>query len=506
MQHGFAVSASGVPPIDRVLGGVPGGRLVLLGGPSGAGKSAACLQFLKAALDRSEVAVLLTQHRIADVRTHAARVGFDLRSAVRERRLVLLRYRPAFAEQLVLGTAPATVIEALRRAIDTAHPTRIAIDSVAPFLAGGSRAEPRLEALAEYLEGTGATSLLTCAADLPSIDRALDPLVQRSAAILRMSREDRGRLRLERVNARFAPADASTVCYVLRNGRLDCVEQPSPEPGAATTIAGRVDPRARPLLVLHIHDSADEDLRALVARDFDVRVLPASVEEVPRDAGAILIETSHATIAAAAEIIRSLARDPRTPPLVVVSRYALRSLDRARLLRAGADECLVHETGAAEFFVRLEAAIGRGHRRGAPPALAEAVEPMLQARPEPAGGGMLDREAFARGLAEHVTRDDPVQYSVVSLVPTTADAATLAAVAELASTTMRARSGDLATVHDAAVLVYLHGARRHDGAAFLDRVRARWAALGHQALRAEALTYPADEPRLRSLITIGEAP
>lgn len=525
---------SGVPPIDRVLGGLPRGRILLLGGATGSGKSAACLQFLDEALRRGETAALITQHRAADVRAHAARLGIDLRAALRDGRFVLLRFAPSFASTVIPAAATDAMLEELERALEPAKPARIAIDTLSPLLAGGPRAAARLEALGEMLERAGATSLLACTADVAVADHALEPLVQRSAAILRLSRESAGHFRLERVNVRYAPAELVTVCYTLRGGRLECVEEvlaPVLPASAATVLpaaselpalpavmerplsaraaqgtpaVGRAQEDVRPhtIVLLHATESPDDALRAFLDREFEVQALPATSDAIPSDVEAILIETSHATLAASHATLRALAGAPGGPPLLVVSRYALRSIDRARLLRAGADDCLVHETGAAEFLARLDAATVRRHA----PAPTRGRDPARDAeetRRPGAAGGILDLEAFARSLAEHVTRDDPVQYTVVSIAPAADEISALPSLVELVCRTMRSRSGDLATVHEESVLVYLHGALRNDVSGFLVRLRHAWSAMARRPLRVESLTYPADEPHLQRLFITG---
>jgi hypothetical protein len=114
----------------------------------------------------------------------------------------------------------------------------------------------------------------------------------------------------------------------------------------------------------------------------------------------------------------------------------------------------------------------------------------------------LGREEFSRALAAHVARDNPTQYAVVSLTVDDSNAdARIRDIAALAMRTMRASDGDLAAIADGRVLVYLHGARQRDVRPFVERVRRSWAEeAGSRPLRVEALSYPSDEPALRTML------
>jgi KaiC/GvpD/RAD55 family RecA-like ATPase len=167
---------------------------VLVGGP-GAGKTALCLRFLAAGLAAGERAAMLVMTRGADVKAHARRLGFDLDEALRFERLVLLRYRPDFAERRAHAASPIDVIDEFDRLVSSTNASRIVIDSFAPLVGdepGGGRV---VAALVDYLERSTATSLLTYPEDISrGYDRRLEPVMQSAAAIFQLARPSRDKI------------------------------------------------------------------------------------------------------------------------------------------------------------------------------------------------------------------------------------------------------------------------------------------------------------------------
>src|SRR5688572_4393313 len=109
---------SGVLPLDRHLGGVQPGRLLLLTGGAGAGKTTACLEFLHAGLRVGEAGVLLTLDRVGDIVTHACAIGMQLEDPVRARRLLIaLLHSPLSSAMETANTA--SVLDELRVMLDT---------------------------------------------------------------------------------------------------------------------------------------------------------------------------------------------------------------------------------------------------------------------------------------------------------------------------------------------------------------------------------------------------
>jgi len=253
---------------------------------------------------------------------------------------------------------------------------------------------------------------------------------------------------------------------------------------------------------MHITSVASPDILELLQQDYEVAVSAASSpaqggQEAPDSVGAIVIETHHSSLAATRALIQRLATGPDSPPIIVIVRFNLRSIDRARLLRAGADEVLATDMGPAELLQRLTAAVSRGHLDS--PLVHYSERWLLQADVSAGRAGPLDHPAFAGALAAHVAHDHPAQYTVVSLAPARAlrgtdDAAvSLAALADLVMRTARVGSGDLVGCTDARVVVYLHGARRGDASSFVERVRSAWPTRERGSVEVEFLTNPSGE-------------
>src|SRR6185295_18323715 len=105
---------------------------------------------------------------------------------------------------------------------------------------------------------------------------------------------------------------------------------------------------------------ATEQLSESRHRQHDVAV-DTTVQSGARPA-ALVIETSAGTVGTALATIQRLARrSALQAPVVLFSSFRLRSSDRARAFRYGADEVLGSEMGAAELLQRLAAAARRGH-------------------------------------------------------------------------------------------------------------------------------------------------
>lgn len=167
---------------------VPGRAHVLLGGP-GTGKTTFCLRFVAAGLAAGERVAMLAMCRAADIKAHARRLGFDLNEALRLEQLVLLRYPADFGERRARSTSPRDAVDELERSFSLVSPSRIVIDSFAPFLGDEPGGGQTISALAAYLERSGATSVLTYPEDVSAgYDRRLEPVMQGAAAILRLDR------------------------------------------------------------------------------------------------------------------------------------------------------------------------------------------------------------------------------------------------------------------------------------------------------------------------------
>ena len=486
---------SGIAPIDDLLGGFrPGGTYLLTGG-TGSGKSICCLQFANAGLRRGERVAMLVFGRSDDVRARASFLGIDLSAALREGRLLLLRYRSDFARRVANAVSADRVLEDLQRIMGSHRAKRIVLDSFAPLLDDGSPIAAA--SLAEFLERSGSTALLTHAGDLRlGYDRRLEPIVQAAAGVLRLAHDEHGIHRVEALSLRHAAVRAGTASFVIR-----------PREGV-TLIAAPRDPsfpvlEGGPLLLVHTTAAPPDDLLASLRTQREVIVQHAAAADRRADVCAIVVETDHTTLDAARALVRDWQRESESasPPILVAVRFNLRSIDRARLLRDGADEVLAGDMGAPELLQRLSAALRRGHLP-IPPLATQEDERLTQLALAGASGELLDGERLARAISAQTARDDATPFALLRFTAAPAD---LDALGDVALRSMRIATGDLAARVGEAIVVYLHGARRRDIAPFLERVRERYV-IGEGkgetdgAFVAESACYPADTEQVRQLV------
>ena len=505
------LARTGVAALDEHLGGgFVAGRIHLLTGGVGTGKSMACMHFLGAGLQAGERVVLLTAARPADARAQAAYAGVPLDAFLRQERLIVLRYRPTFGSHLAHAASPAAALDDLARLIGAESPSRIAVDPIVPFLRDGSPVGAGLTALGEFLERLGATALLTWPGDVANgTDRRFDGLIGSAASVVRLERHD----------------DGVVECSVLRSGTFRRSQEPLllkvvPRSGIVAvdrkaTLAlseGSAAPRtdSRRITLMHATDVASPEILELLHRNYEVSVTPLAGSPTARtDAargsghpGAIVIETHHEALDETHAFLARSAAASSGASIAVAVRFNLRSIDRARLLRAGADDVLATDMGPAEFLARLGAIVGRGPRSGARRAERLPSRSDLDAR----AGGLLDRAAFASGVASHSAFDPPARYTVTTLAPPRAargtddERAALSDLSALVIRSARVGSGDLVGCFDGQLAVYLHGARRGDASPFIDRVRSAWPARERGSIEVDFLSYPSDEPRLRTLM------
>jgi KaiC/GvpD/RAD55 family RecA-like ATPase len=538
--------ASGIPPLDARVGGAARGRLHLMSGGPGTGKSTAGFQFIREGLRQGETVAMLTSDRVGDVRSHAAYLGMGLETPLRTGRLVLLRYRPGFSALLQHAAVPEQMLDDLRLILAPARPARVVVDTVLPVLASSPRSDMTLGALADVLEESGATILMTYSGDLTAArgagyDYRIEPLVERAASVFHLTRQLGGH---GASHNRGAPHEPSYLFHVVRVRQAIRSVAPAPYAimagvGLAEVVrpdhanAGAAE-RSTRVLALATAKAPSDEIVAVPGRDFAVvpQEVPAGApvpDPAAEGAAVILVELRRETLGRDLALIHDLCTHPHAVPVIGATSERLRSADRARALRAGAVEVFACDTGPAELLERLHAIVRRGlspDSHGARPTPRRADTLLTQpteardgtsvtvCRPErsegPASAGQryhpLDREGFAHALATHVANDEPTQYTVVSLVPARAPAdrptreSTLRALADAAIGSMRVGSGDLAAIMDDRVCVYLHGARLRDASPFVARIRERWSAAGRQAPRIESFGYPSDEPQLRVLM------
>jgi KaiC/GvpD/RAD55 family RecA-like ATPase len=208
---------SGIALLDDWIGGMRDGGAHLLTGGSGSGKSSIALQFADAGLRRGEPVAVLVNAGVDDVLSHARFLGIHLEAPLRDGRLVLLRYRSDFVHRAQHAVSSEQVVASLARLIAPLSPSRIVLDGIAPFFAGVAPVRSMASALTEWLERIGSCSLLTFPEDLSGeYDRGLEPLVQTSAAVIRLAREDAEVRRAELINLRYPAPSIALRRFVIR--------------------------------------------------------------------------------------------------------------------------------------------------------------------------------------------------------------------------------------------------------------------------------------------------
>lgn len=503
---------SGIAPLDERLGGLAPQRIHLLTGGLGTGKTAACLHFVDAALREGQRAVMVTGDRGSDLKALAAYLGIELDTPLRDGRLQLVRYRPEFPARLAQSPSPGRALDDLRKMIGVEAPSRIAIDPLDPFLGEGGPVTAGGLALVNFLEELGATALLTHGADTAdNLDRRLDPVIARSVAIIRLERGHGNVHYLGVVRARVPDVPSAPLAFQIRRGAgIERYHGSRPVEAREQATAAST---SRKLLVLHTAKRLPVEIVDLLKRDYEAVVRRAPAAGAALDLAAagidgIVIAVSHDSVDAALSLINRLNERPDVAPVVLAARFNLRSIDRARALRAGADEILATDMSPPEFLQRLAAAMSRTHASRVSPQYSDSV--ILQ--PESNGAHQpLNRDDFAAALASHVSQDNPTQYTVVTLAPahdasgsaTASDS--LDQLVDLVMRSNRVRSGDLTSVIDNRVAVYLHGARQDNAGAFVDRVRAQWTARHRGSLKVESFPYPSGEPKLRTIIEVAQS-
>ena len=151
------------------------------------------------------------------------------------------------------AVSPTQVDGGPRTAHHAALPARIIIDTFSPFVSGSAPVAPVVVALAAFLEQSGSTSLLTFPEDLSDgYDRSLEPIVQASAAVIRLASEDAGVRRAELLSLRYPPPLATD--DAVRRSRRRWRHWRTRRARRATDAQGPVDavrPALRPERRLH---------------------------------------------------------------------------------------------------------------------------------------------------------------------------------------------------------------------------------------------------------------
>ncbi len=489
---------SGNVPLDRQIGGLVPGRPYLVSGGPGAGKSISCLEFLAVALDRGERAVLVTHDNPTDVVAAAEFLGIDFDQALREDRLVLFRFQLDFARRFGRAATPDEAFAELRRLIGSPAPARIAIDSIIPFLEGGGAGSGAMFALTRFLVDLGATSLSTYPGDLAGLyDRRLEPLMQQAGGFFHLANLPQGRRRglLEIRKLRYEARSVAPVRFRIEpgNGFVQDGEPNEPEVHLLEEIRRR-------LLLVNVGAPLPPEILRSLERQFAVTVragvAAAFSDLVQAGVGAMLLNVQRDVIQDGLQLVRELRGSDLRTPIIVVTPFMLRSNDRTRALRAGADDFLSLRLPEEEFAARVNATT----RRGRSQAVSDGGHGRAAlAQPTGSGGGfeLLGSEAFRTAVTAYLGQERAPFFSLLLVSVGTREPADLCRVALENS---RVDDGDLVGIVGDHITILVDAARPQDAGRLSDRIQKAWSALGHEPLDIEVIGFPAEEQRVLEMV------
>lgn len=495
--------SSGIVPLDERIGGLVPHRCYVISGAPGTGKTAACLAFANAALTSGDQVVILTQDDPTDLIAEAQYLGIDLDRALAEERAVLLRYQLDFVRRFARAASPDMAFDELRRLVGQAQPTRIVIDSVAPFLEAGAASGAGIVALLGFLESLRTTSVITYPADLAGLyDRRLEPLVQRAGAIFHFARDAEQGSRIEVRKVRYAVASTAPVPFAIHSGD-GIVANPKAQRRRAGDVSSEVSQK---LVIIDMARDFPEELLAALRASYQLTVrhsLPSAFADLSTPSGAVLIEVRRDTVQDALTLVRELRRAGNHSAVVLVTHFNLRADDRARALRAGADDFLAGDLHPMEFLARMQGIIERGHVMR--PTM-ETEAPLLMQPRSGEGPQLLEAGDFRQSIGSRLADDGAAFFTIVLLRPESS--AQTGRLASLVLGALRVDGGDLVGTLDGAVAVYLHAARRKDVVPFVERIRSKWHAGGEGEVSIEVASYPLKKERVVDLLagTPADAP
>jgi len=488
--------ASGIRPLDYRLGGILPNRPYVISGNPGTGKSVSCLEFAHRGIEAGEQVLLITHDDPADVLATAAFLGMDIDRPLREERLVLLRFQLDFVRRLARATSPDAVFAEMRRHLAPFDCTRIAIDSLVPFLDAGPASNMVIHGLIQFLDERPRTSLLTFPGDLSGLyDRRLEPLMQRAAGVFHLTSDSERNHKLEVRKIRYeAPSTKPVTFRVLSGAGMVVITDPD-----SSRVAPPPDVQQR-LALVNMAEPLPADLVSVLRHHFDVsvrdRATSAFSELVRQGVGALLLSVRRDVIDVSLRLIRDMRQANTTVPVVLITPYVLRSADRARALRAGADDFLSTSLAPSELIARLQNAIKRGHWHDLASPL---PEPAMILQPTSDGRTYvpMSGDGFAQSMRTYLEREDPPFFALFGIRAEQGDVDSLA---RLVLDAVRIESGDLVGIMDDRVFAYLDSARPKDLGALRIRLQEQALRSGLGELEIESMGFPANEDEVRSLV------
>ena len=476
--------SSGIGALDARLGTLIRGRHYLLTGTPGAGKTTAALHFIGDGLEAGERCAILSQDDPDDLLSHADYIGYDLRPAIREGRLVLLQFRMDFLRRYSRLMSPALVFEELSEMLveGDVSPDRLVLDSIAPFLEGGHVANDLIDGLGDFLDRTRSTTYVTLAAELREMTqrRLYDRVVSSAAGVFHLDRVKGTRREFAIGKLRQKAHHTDPFMFEIRPGAGIVEELPGWEPEV-------LPPQVRRrVLVLDEQGSVPPSFLEALGDSFRIetfRNLESGFSEIAGGRyGALVLGLDPYRPNLALDLAYSLRKSGNGAPILFVApRQGLRGSTRARALRAGGDDFITSDATPVEVLERIDAASGRGHRRGGQ--LALSPTPMQPAGPDGQPRPMNAAE-FREALGRVMAQPTPPLFAVITLSPTGGTDRAW----EVLRDQVRLEDGDLvAALDDRRLAVYLAHVDPATAAELGERLAGE-----HQG-QVELLRFPSDQ-------------
>jgi CheY-like chemotaxis protein len=319
--------------------------------------------------------------------------------------------------------------------------------------------------------------------------------MQRSAGVFHLTSDSERNHKLEVRKIRFEAASMVPVTFRVLSGAgmVVITDTDSAVPQVSDEIQRR-------LALVNMADPLPNELVNGMRHHFEIDVrtgmLSAFTDVVRDGVGALLLNVRRDVIESALQLIRDLRQSNNSVPVVLITPYVLRSADRTRALRAGADDFLSSSLAPTELVARLQNIVKRGHWHDL---MSAAPEPGMILQPTTDGSTYepMVGDALAKSVRGYLEREQLPFFTLFLIRPEKGE---LAGLAKLALNIVRVESGDLVGIQGKRVIAYLDSARPKDLASLKIRMREHALRLGYGDIEIEALGFPANEDAVRELL------
>lgn|GEM_PF-814660 len=154
------MAASGVEPIDRLIGGLERNACHLVYGGSETGKTTFSIQFTIEGLKRKERSVFITRSSAQEIVKRFSQLGYDAIRDIESGLLTLLEYTDDVVEQIKYLNDFDAVIKELEWLLNESKPQRLIFDPIGYLFAIQPGNEQRIGQFVNWLSGLRTVSLL----------------------------------------------------------------------------------------------------------------------------------------------------------------------------------------------------------------------------------------------------------------------------------------------------------------------------------------------------------